>query len=203
MPLIDHGKVLHVLGAGDSPEGWCSRSPSFSPSTARSSAWSSRSGRSTWARRENLHPSPVIGRAQAIEEARNFALAHPRPGRASRARLGDLVNAVESRNAKAYAAVVDRFALGERCLYSAAGSVLWSARVLLLHLPAGWLGPGVLQDRKHRIRHRRGLHAPGRHRIDCHVAGAVRLLQRPAAQRGPAAASTRGRRLSIRSNTAN
>jgi len=72
--------------------------------------------RNAWVCRELCERrSPVIGRAYAIEEARNFALATRVLASQPRA-LADLVSAVESRDAKAYSAIVDRYGLGEYCL---------------------------------------------------------------------------------------
>ena len=72
--------------------------------------------RTAWVCRELCErPSPVIGGAYAIEEARNFALAIRGLATQPRA-LADLVGAVENRDAKAYRTLVDRYGLGEYCL---------------------------------------------------------------------------------------
>lgn len=71
--------------------------------------------RCVWVCRElcEVRP-PILAGAHAIEEARTFALtarqlaSHPRV-------LGDLVTAVQTRNASAYRAIVDRFGLGPYC----------------------------------------------------------------------------------------
>ena len=59
-------------------------------------------------------PPPVLAGVYAVEEARNFALAARQLASQPRA-LGDLVRAAESRNAKLYEAVVDRFGLEPYC----------------------------------------------------------------------------------------
>ena len=60
-------------------------------------------------------PSPVFtSGVDAIEEARNFALATRQLAKYPRA-LGDLVIAVQDRDAKAYGVIIDRFGLGPYC----------------------------------------------------------------------------------------
>ena len=58
--------------------------------------------------------NPVFNEASDIEEARNFALASRKLASQPRA-LADLVSAVQSRDTKAYAAIIDRFGLGPYC----------------------------------------------------------------------------------------
>ena len=58
--------------------------------------------------------TPVLAGSYGIEEARNFALASRQLGSQPRA-LADLVSAVQSRDAKAYAAIIDRYGLGPYC----------------------------------------------------------------------------------------
>lgn len=59
--------------------------------------------------------TPVRTGVYAIEEARNFALAARQLAGQPRA-LGDLVSAVQSRDAKAYGEIITRFDLGPYCL---------------------------------------------------------------------------------------
>ncbi len=117
---IDHGKVLQAIGEAvldldclrvQSLIGEANLSTDCETICLVFCVW-----RNTWVCRELCErPSPVISRAMAIEEARGFALATRALASQPRA-LGDLVNAVESRNAKAYGAIVDRYGLDEYCL---------------------------------------------------------------------------------------
>ena len=59
-------------------------------------------------------PSPILTDIHAIEEARNFALAARQLANQPRA-LGDLVTAVQNRDAKAYGEIIARFRLGPYC----------------------------------------------------------------------------------------
>jgi hypothetical protein len=117
---IAHGKVLHVLGEAVLDLD-CLRVQSLLDEANLVGdceilclvfcIW-----RNTWVCRELcVRPTPIVSRAMAIEEARAFALAARVLASQPRA-VGDLVGAVEARNAKAYAAIVDRFGLGEYCL---------------------------------------------------------------------------------------
>jgi hypothetical protein len=77
--------------------------------------WVICSWRCAWVCRELCdRPSPILTGAYAFEEARNFALAARQLASQPRA-LGDLVTAVQNRDAKAYGAIVDRFGLGPYC----------------------------------------------------------------------------------------
>ena len=117
---ITHGKVLHALGEAvldldclrvQSLIGEANLSTDCEIICLVFCVW-----RNVWVCLELCErPSPIISRAMAIEEARNFALATRALASQPRA-LGDLVNAVETRNAKAYGAIVDRYGLGEYCL---------------------------------------------------------------------------------------
>ena len=71
--------------------------------------------RCVWVCRElcEVRP-PILAGVQAIEEARTFALAARQLASQPRV-LGDLVTAVQTRNASAYRAIVDRFGLGPYC----------------------------------------------------------------------------------------
>lgn len=71
--------------------------------------------RCVWVCRELcVFPSPVLGAADGVEEARNFALASRVLANQPRA-LGDLVSAAQRRDAKAYGEIVTRFGLGAYC----------------------------------------------------------------------------------------
>ena len=59
-------------------------------------------------------PPPILTGALAVEEAQNFALAARQLSNQPRV-LGDLVNAVQSRDAKAYREIVARFRLAPYC----------------------------------------------------------------------------------------
>ena len=59
-------------------------------------------------------PVPILTGAYAVEEAQNFALAARQLAGQPRA-LGDLVNAVQTRNAAAYREIITRFSLGPYC----------------------------------------------------------------------------------------
>jgi hypothetical protein len=73
------------------------------------------SWRCGWVCRELCElPTPVVTGVYAIEEARNFALASRQLASQPRA-LGDLVNAVQDRDAKAYGEIIARFGLGPYC----------------------------------------------------------------------------------------
>ena len=73
------------------------------------------SWRYVWVCREFcLLRNPVFNEASDIEEARNFALASRRLGSQPRV-LADLVSAAQSRDTKAYAAIIDRFGLRPYC----------------------------------------------------------------------------------------
>jgi hypothetical protein len=75
------------------------------------------SWRCGWVCRElcrSATPIPLSG-IYAVEEARSFALAARQLAGQPRA-LGDLVNAVQTRDAKAYGEIIDRFGLGPYCL---------------------------------------------------------------------------------------
>jgi hypothetical protein len=72
--------------------------------------------RCAWVCRELcLRPPVVFTGVQAIEEARNFALA-ARPLASQPRALGDLVTAVQNRDVKAYEEIVARFGLVPYCL---------------------------------------------------------------------------------------
>jgi hypothetical protein len=71
--------------------------------------------RCVWVCRELcFFPTPVPIGVYGIEEARNFALASRQLASNPRA-LGDLVNAVQNRDAKAYSEIIARFGLGPYC----------------------------------------------------------------------------------------
>jgi hypothetical protein len=71
--------------------------------------------RQVWVCRELcVFPTPVLTGVYAVEEARNFALASRQLGSNPRA-LGDLVNAILTRDAKAYGEIIARFGLGPYC----------------------------------------------------------------------------------------
>ena len=71
--------------------------------------------RSVWVCRELCElPVPILTGPYAIEEAQQFALAARQLAGQPRV-LGDLVNAVQTRNAKAYRAIISRFGLGPYC----------------------------------------------------------------------------------------
>lgn len=71
--------------------------------------------RCVWVCRELCFlPTPVPNGVYGIEEARNFALASRQLANQPRA-LGDLVNAVQDRDAKAYGEIIARFGLGPYC----------------------------------------------------------------------------------------
>ncbi len=71
--------------------------------------------RCVWVCRELCElPLPILTGAYAIEEAQNFALAARQLAGQPRV-LGDLVNAVQNRNAAAYREIVTRFSLGPYC----------------------------------------------------------------------------------------
>ena len=71
--------------------------------------------RSVWVCRELCEvPVPILKGPYAIEEAQNFALAARQLAGQPRV-LGDLVNAVQSRNAAEYRNIVNRFGLGPYC----------------------------------------------------------------------------------------
>jgi hypothetical protein len=77
--------------------------------------WVICSWRSVWVCLELCRrPSPIFTGAHAVEEARNFALASRQLANQPRA-LGDLVTAVQNRNAEAYGAIIARFALEPYC----------------------------------------------------------------------------------------
>ena len=133
---ITHGKVLNVLGEAVLDLD-CIRVQSLIDEANLSTdseticlvfcVW-----RNVWVCRELCErPSPVISRAMAIEEARSFALATRALANQPRA-LGDLVNAVETRNAKLYGAIVDRYGLGEYCLQLCG----WVSSVVCSGIPA-------------------------------------------------------------------
>lgn len=72
--------------------------------------------RCAWVCRELCElPPPVFTGAYGIEEARNFALAARQLASQPRA-LGDLVNAVQSRDARTYGEVIARFGLVPYCV---------------------------------------------------------------------------------------
>jgi hypothetical protein len=74
------------------------------------------SWRCVWVCRELCALStPVLTGAYGIEEARNFALAARQLASQPRA-LGDLVSAVQNRDAKTYGEIITRFGLGPYCL---------------------------------------------------------------------------------------
>jgi hypothetical protein len=78
--------------------------------------WVICSWRCAWVCRELCRgPVAVLTGAYAIEEARAFALASRQLTGQPRA-LGDLVNAVQSRDAKAYGEIIARFGLEPYCL---------------------------------------------------------------------------------------
>jgi hypothetical protein len=81
---------------------------------------------------------PVLTGVYAIEEARNFALASRQLAGQLRA-LGDLVNAVQSRDAKSYGEIIARFGLGPYCLQVCAwvGSVICSEFCFCVCPPTG------------------------------------------------------------------
>lgn len=71
--------------------------------------------RCVWVCRELCElPVPILTGAYAIEEAQNFALAARQLAGKPRV-LGDLVNAVQNRNAAAYREIITRFGLGPYC----------------------------------------------------------------------------------------
>ncbi len=71
--------------------------------------------RHVWVCRELCEfPVPILTGAYAIEEAMNFALAARQLAGQARV-LGDLVRAVQNRDAKAYGAIVSRFRLEPYC----------------------------------------------------------------------------------------
>ncbi|HEX3683989.1 MAG TPA: hypothetical protein VHU83_15765 [Bryobacteraceae bacterium] len=73
------------------------------------------SWRCVWVCRELCElRTPILTGAYGIEEAQNFALAARQLASQPRA-LGDLVTAVQNRNAESYAAIVSRFGLGPYC----------------------------------------------------------------------------------------
>ena len=73
------------------------------------------SWRCAWVCREFcLRPPVILTGAYAIEEARAFALAARQLAGQPRV-LGDLVTAVEARDAKAYEEIIDRFGFGPYC----------------------------------------------------------------------------------------
>jgi hypothetical protein len=73
------------------------------------------SWRCVWVCRELCElPTPVLTGAYGIEEARNFALAARQLASQPRA-LGDLVTAVQNRDAQSYSEIITRFGLGPYC----------------------------------------------------------------------------------------
>jgi hypothetical protein len=99
--------------------------------------------RCMWVCRElcEIRP-PVLTGVYAIEETRNFALASRQLAGQPRA-LGDLVSAVQSRDAKSYGEIIARFGLGPYCLQVCAwvGSVICSEFCIRVCPPQSGIAP--------------------------------------------------------------